>query len=79
VNIIDGFKFVDTYYPKYKRFGGETVEKTLVVFLGKLNSDITVVLSEHKDFQWIEWNPPHKIQKNTIDPLLAKVEKFGAF
>ncbi len=31
------FRHAETYYPTYKRYGGETVEKTLVVFLGELD------------------------------------------
>ena len=26
--------------------------------------------------RWFAWRPPHKIQKQTIDPLLAAVEAF---
>ena len=30
INVIPGFRFEERYQAKYKRFGGETVEKTLV-------------------------------------------------
>ncbi len=76
VQLEEGFEFRETYYPKSKRFGGKKVEKTLVVFLGKLVVDKHVSLTEHEGHEWIPWNPPHSIQSNTIDPLLAKVERF---
>ena len=76
VQLEEGFEFRETYYPKSKRFGGKKVEKTLVVFLGKLVVDKHVSLTEHESHEWIPWNPPHSIQSNTIDPLLAKVERF---
>jgi 8-oxo-dGTP pyrophosphatase MutT (NUDIX family) len=76
IQLIDDFRFEDTYYPTYKRFGGETVQKTLVIFLGKLKTNVKVVLTEHPSYRWMTWHPPHTIQKNTIDPLLAAVDKF---
>ena len=33
------FLIGQVYYPVYARFGGETVKKTLVIFLAKLKSD----------------------------------------
>ena len=58
VRIEEGFEFRDTYFPKYKRFGGEKVEKTLVVFLGRLLADREVTLTEHQGHEWIPWRPP---------------------
>ncbi|MDP6047093.1 MAG: NUDIX domain-containing protein [Phycisphaerae bacterium] len=78
VQIEDGFEFRHTYYPKYKRFGGKTVEKTLVVFVGRLLVDKHVSLTEHNGHEWVPWAPPHAIQPKTIDPLLAEVQEFGA-
>jgi len=72
------FQFKEVYYPKYKRFGGQTVEKTIVIYSGILkDSNSNIALTEHKGFQWLPWKPPHSIQRNTIDPLLAAVAKFG--
>ena len=75
VRLDETFRFAEIYYPVYKRYPGETIEKTLVIFLGWLDEDLPLVLTEHADHEWILWNPPHKIQKNTIDPLLAHVER----
>ncbi|MEM1067404.1 MAG: DNA mismatch repair protein MutT, partial [Planctomycetota bacterium] len=30
-------------------------------------------LTEHASASWFEWSPPHQIQSQTIDPLLAAV------
>ena len=75
VRIDDTFRFAEVYYPVYKRYPGEKIEKTLVVFLGWLDSDRPISLTEHAGHEWILWNPPHRIQKNTVDPLLAEVER----
>jgi len=71
------FKFEDTYFPNYKRFGGRRVEKTLNIFLAHWNEDTNpkIRVTEHMGFQWVPWNPPHKIQQNTIDPLLNQLEQ----
>lgn len=78
VQIDDGFRFSEVYYPVYKNAPDETIEKTLIVFLGWLETDQPVILTEHISYEWIPWNPPHRIQKNTIDPLLKEVERHFA-
>ena len=75
VDLDDAFRFVITYHPKYKRFGGERVEKTVVIFLAWLKADVTVEPTEHRGYEWIDWRPPHRIQSKTIDPLLAAVQR----
>jgi 8-oxo-dGTP pyrophosphatase MutT (NUDIX family) len=70
------FWHTETYYPRYKRFGGETVEKTLVVFLGELVADCEILVGEHSGYEWLRWDPPHRIQAAAIDPLLAAVENW---
>ncbi len=70
------FRFTITYQTHYKRFGNETIEKTLVIFLGWLNQDVTIKLSEHDSHIWVDWNPPHVIQEKTIDPLLGQLEQY---
>ena len=71
-----GFRYTITYRARYQRFGGEEVEKTLVVFLAFLEEEARVVPTEHGAFVWIEWAPPHQIQPETIDPLLAQAATF---
>ncbi|UJR38192.1 hypothetical protein I4U23_030865 [Adineta vaga] len=78
IDIDPNFRFEDIYYPTYKRFGGERVKKTLVIFLAKLKSDsVQINPTEHPGFQWFDWNsPPIPIQIKTIDPLLNKVHQY---
>ncbi|NUQ76466.1 MAG: NUDIX domain-containing protein, partial [Polyangiaceae bacterium] len=72
------FRYQETYYPAYARLGGEIVEKTLVIFLGQLLRDKEIVRTEHAGHVWVDWCPPHRIQKHTVDPLLAELEKLHA-
>jgi len=69
------FRFTTQYPVRYKKFGKEPAEKTLVIFLGRLKRDVPIALTEHDGYEWFRWNPPHKIQTNTIDPLLEQLAK----
>jgi 8-oxo-dGTP pyrophosphatase MutT (NUDIX family) len=71
IDLDPAFRYIATYCPRYKRYSGEPVEKTLVVFLGWLHGAADIRLSEHASYQWVDWRPPHRIQEQTIDPLLA--------
>ncbi|CAF3590796.1 unnamed protein product [Rotaria socialis] len=78
IDIDPHFRSEETYFPIYKRFRGETVQKTLVIFLARLKSDsIQVVPTEHPDFEWHTWNSlqPSKETKN-IDELLHKIQAY---
>jgi len=71
VEIDPEFRFTTQYMVCNERTNHQEVEKTLVMFLGYLQRDeVSIVLTEHKGFEWIRWNPPHQNQQNTIDPLL---------
>lgn len=74
-----GFRCEQVYYPRYQRYGGEVVEKTLVLFLGYLLKEQPIRPTEHIGYEWIAWRPPHRIQQQSIDPLLKQLETyFGA-
>eukprot|EP01124_Arcella_intermedia_P025212 TRINITY_DN4457_c0_g1_i1.p1 TRINITY_DN4457_c0_g1~~TRINITY_DN4457_c0_g1_i1.p1 ORF type:complete len:163 (-),score=18.37 TRINITY_DN4457_c0_g1_i1:15-503(-) len=73
LDVLDGFQYTEVYYPRYARFNKQVVEKTVVLFAGVLKQQQDVKLTEHIGFAWITWNPPHKIQRNTIDPLLNAI------
>jgi len=75
IEIIDGFRFTTQYQVRSKR-DGRLIDKTLVVFLARLIRDVNIDPTEHGGYHWFPWQPPHKIQTFTIDPLLAAVEKF---
>lgn len=76
IELIDGFRFEHQYFVWPKRFNKEKCEKTLVVFMGRLLIDVEIVVTEHKGFRWVDWNPPHQIQEQTIDPLLDQAAAF---
>lgn len=56
--------------------GGQTRMKSLLILLGYLERDVTIAVSEHQGYQWFPWQPPHQIQSQTIDPLLAELARF---
>ena len=78
VELDPDFRFTHQYVIRSKRVGGEKAEKTLVVFLGRLKRDVTIIPTEHIGYEWTPWNPPHRIQQQTIDPLLAHVADYTA-
>ena len=75
IEVQDGFRFETRYQVRGKR-DGKLYDKLLIVFLARLKRDVPIVTSEHPGYQWFAWQPPHKIQAFTIDPLLAEVERF---
>ncbi len=76
IEIDPNFRFELKYPVRYRRLGDRLVEKTLVIFLGWLRRPVEVRTSEHQGYRWTPWNPPHKIQEQTIDPLLAAIEEY---
>lgn len=76
IEVDPGFVFESRYRVNQRRYGGTgTVEKTLRIFLGRLLQPVDIVVTEHDSFNWFPWNPPHRIQDFTIDPLLKAVER----
>jgi 8-oxo-dGTP pyrophosphatase MutT (NUDIX family) len=67
------FKFKEKYIVSYKRDNKPKKRKTLTIYLAELIRPVDIVVTEHIGYQWIQWQPPHKIQKNTIDPLLKQL------
>lgn len=72
------FEYVTRYSVNGKRYGGgdQPVEKTTRIFLATLFKDLPIRVTEHEDYRWFSWQPPHSIQATAIDPLLAEVETF---
>lgn len=71
------FRFVHDY-TFFRSRDGQPVQKRLVVFLADLVRDVQIHPTEHGSFAWFAWRPPHDIQRQTIDPLLAAVERHYA-
>ena len=69
------FRFTHHYKVRSARFGSQLTDKTLVIFLGRLLRDIKIRLTEHKSYAWFDWDPPHNIQPQTVNPLLAELER----
>lgn len=70
------FRFEHQYPVWPEKFDGEKCEKTLVIFLARLLKSVEIRPTEHPDYGWYAWRPPHKLQSQTIDPLLEQVAKF---
>jgi 8-oxo-dGTP pyrophosphatase MutT (NUDIX family) len=73
IEVDPDFRFSIQYPVCSSRTGGDWWPKTVVVFLGRLKRDVPLRLTEHVGSQWWTWRPPHRIQEQTIDPLLAAV------
>jgi bis(5'-nucleosidyl)-tetraphosphatase len=76
IHIDPDFQFRSVYYPQYARFNNQTVEKTLIIFLGWVDPQTAITTTEHLGYEWIDWHPPHQIQAQTIDPLLAEISAY---
>lgn len=73
ISLDPSFAFDLVYPVTYKRFGDQIFEKQVRYFLGYLEAKPELKITEHESAQWFDWNPPHQIQTQTIDPLLAAV------
>jgi len=73
IKIDSDFKFKEKYTVSYKRDNRAKKLKTLTIYLAELIKPVDIVLTEHIGYEWISWKPPHKIQENSIDPLLKKL------
>jgi len=71
---VPNFRWVTQY--QFLDRDATPVDKTLVVFLARLVRERPIQCTEHPGWHWFPWNPPHRIQAQTIDPLLAAVEAF---
>ncbi len=78
IHLDPDFRFTTRYRVRPRKYGGEEFEKTLVIFLGHLTHDVHIVPTEHEGFAWFDWKPPHQLQAETIDRLLAELEGWLA-
>ena len=79
IEIDPDFLYESVYDVRRKRYGNVRIPKTTYIYLARLiNEDVKIELTEHEGYLWVQWAPPHKIQKNTIDPLLKSAAKFLA-
>ncbi len=73
ISLDPSFSFDLVYPVTYKRFGDQIFEKHVRYLLGYLETKPELKITEHESARWFDWNPPHQIQTQTIDPLLAAV------
>ncbi len=78
IEIDPEFEFDLFYQVQYPKMGDQLFEKQVRYFLGFLQQKPELILTEHPSARWHLWQPPHKIQAETIDPLLESVARhFG--
>jgi bis(5'-nucleosidyl)-tetraphosphatase len=70
------FVFEHHYWVSYKRNGNKKQLKQLTIYLGVLLKDCSIQTSEHEDYAWFDWCPPHQIQAETIDLLLKSASEY---
>lgn len=70
------FRFSQQYEVRYSRNDYRPQQKELVIYLAMLEHPVELVITEHVGYQWFEWNPPHQIQEQTIDSVLAQVDEY---
>jgi bis(5'-nucleosidyl)-tetraphosphatase len=67
------FVFEHRYWVTPRKGPEQRALKELTIYLGLLLEDREIACTEHLGHQWWDWSPPHRIQEQTIDPLLASV------
>ncbi|MEE2934893.1 MAG: NUDIX domain-containing protein [Planctomycetota bacterium] len=64
----------ELFYPvQYGHLREAIFQKQVRYFLGYLREKPDLKITEHESASWFLWSPPHQIQSQTIDPLLAAV------
>ncbi len=76
ISIVEGFEFQFSYPAPDRQQPSEMARKSLVIYLAWLETPVEVKVSEHDSYCWFDWDPPHRIQQQTIDPLLRYAEAF---
>ncbi|MEM9585742.1 MAG: NUDIX domain-containing protein [Planctomycetota bacterium] len=75
IQLDEAFEFTLRYPVTYRRHGEQTFQKEVHYFLGRIAQKVDVTLTEHPDYAWLPWSPPHHIQTQTIDPLLKAISQ----
>ena len=75
VRLVSDFEFATTYYPRSKRHGSIIVRKTVTIYLGWLEDPhIPIVLTEHGDYEWVDWPTSRIFGNGTIDGVLSALQ-----
>ncbi|BBM88282.1 bis(5'-nucleosyl)-tetraphosphatase [Candidatus Uabimicrobium amorphum] len=73
---IDGFSCETDYVTRYKRFGNQKVHKTVVIFLGWLEVETEIKLSEHGACEWFSWPTARKFKEKSVAGILQKINNY---
>lgn len=73
VTLDPAYRFETNLKFKAAYMGGKFIDKDYHVYLGSIAEAVEIALTEHDAYHWFPWNPPHRIQKWLIDPLLEAV------
>ncbi len=76
VRLDTNFRHEFHYEVSSRRTDFKRVPKTTVIFLGYLQEEVPIQLTEHQGFEWFPWSPPHRIQAQAIDPLLEHLSTY---
>ncbi len=76
VRVDPNFRHRLVYPVRYSEHPNKLYEKRLTLFLGWIEQAVPIMHSEHQGYCWWDWQPPHRIQAQTIDPTLAAIEAF---
>lgn len=75
IDVDHQFSFTNTYYVPVNKNPKKSKLKKLTIFLAWWPNSRDLTVTEHEGYEWFDWTPPHAIQANTIDPVLAAVEQ----
>lgn len=76
ISIDENFIFHTQYIAKKLSYCDIKLLKELTIYIAYIPERVKVFPTEHPGYEWMEWNPPHKIQQQTIDPLLEEVWRY---
>jgi bis(5'-nucleosidyl)-tetraphosphatase len=76
IELIDGFAYSLEYTMSYASAPSDVFAKRVTYLMGRIASPGEIKCTEHEGYQWFDWCPPHCIQSQTIDPLLAAAAAF---
>jgi len=78
ITVAPQFEFTIHYQARDRKRKNATALKRVAIYLAAAIRPVEVVTSEHPDYAWFPWSPPHRFHQPTIDGVLASVEQFFA-
>lgn len=74
IDVKEGFQFIQEYDVKGQKRGN--YRKRVTYFLGLVAEEMTIKLTEHIGYRWVNWPTEGLIQARTIDPLLTSLREY---